>query len=227
MILSGYFHRSVKANFHKLRLYFHRSVKAKVSRSRIDCIKGHDNVLYEGNVVPSIFVDHYNTYFGTEETISNLHSEGLFTRTLNSEKALIMVRQVTNEEIKSAMFNIGNDKAPGPDGFTSIFFKKAWDIVVNDVCHAVKDFFSNGQILREINHTIIALLPKVSTPSRINDYRPISCCNVIYKCISKIITNRIKDGLDDVVSVNQSAFIPGRSISDNILLLRSLCTTNI
>ena len=45
-----------------------------------------------------------------------------------NEKALFMVRQVTNEEIKKAMFNIWNDKAPGPDGFTSIFFKKAWDI---------------------------------------------------------------------------------------------------
>ncbi|GJU46356.1 hypothetical protein Tco_1203622 [Tanacetum coccineum] len=77
-------------------------------------------------------------------------------------------------------------------------------------------------MLKEINDTIIALLPKVSTPSRINDYRPISCCNVIYKCVSKIITNCIKDGLDDVVSNNKSAFIPGRSISDNILLTQEL-----
>ena len=91
-----------------------------------------------------------------------------------------------------------------------------------DVCNAVSDFFLNGRILKEINHTIIALLPKVSSPSLINDYRPISCCNVIYKCISKIITNRIKEGLNDLVSDNQSAFIPGRSISDNILLTQDL-----
>ncbi|GJU52788.1 uncharacterized protein Tco_1226502 [Tanacetum coccineum] len=172
--------------------YFHRSVKANVSRSR------------------------------SEDTVAPLDEDGLFTHKLNSDKALFMVRQVTNEEIKDVIFNIGNDKAPGPDGFTSVFFKKAWDIVGNDVCNAVKDFFSNGHILREINHTIIALLSKVTTPSKINDYRPISCCNVIYKCVSKIITNRIKNGLDDVVSVNQSAFIPGRSISDNILLTQEL-----
>lgn len=57
---------------------------------------------------------------------------------------------------------------------------------------------------------------------RVSDYRPISCCNFIYKCISKIITNRIKEGLDDIVSDNQSAFVLGCSISDNILLTQEL-----
>nr|GEZ42753.1 methylenetetrahydrofolate reductase 1 [Tanacetum cinerariifolium] len=64
-----------------------------------------------------------------------------------------MVRDITNEEIKSAMFDIGDDKSPGPDGFTSTFFKKGWEVVGNDVCNAVRDFFSNGCILKEINHT--------------------------------------------------------------------------
>lgn len=85
----------------------------------------------------------------------------------------------------------------------------------------VTEFFSNEKLLR-VNNTIIALIPKVSTPSKITDYRPISCCNVIYKCISRIITTRMKDGLMDIVSDNQSAFIPGRSISDNILLTQEL-----
>ncbi|GKB19417.1 protein LAZ1 [Tanacetum coccineum] len=59
-------------------------------------------------------------------------------------------------------------------------------------------------------------------PGRINDYRPISCCNIIFKCISKIIANRIKGDLGDLVSINQSAFVPGRRISDNILLTQEL-----
>ncbi|GKA89536.1 hypothetical protein Tco_0811348 [Tanacetum coccineum] len=80
----------------------------------------------------------------------------------------------------------------------------------------------NDMILREVNHTFIALIPKVSIPLRINDYRPISCCNVIYKCISKILTNRIISGIKDVVSDNQSAFIQGRKISYNILITQEL-----
>ncbi|GKA59321.1 RNA-directed DNA polymerase, eukaryota, reverse transcriptase zinc-binding domain protein [Tanacetum coccineum] len=64
----------------------------------------------------------------------------------------------------------------------------------------------------------ISLIPKVVVPKKVIDYRPISCCNVVYKTISKVITNRIKRVLSGLVGENQSAFIPGRQISDNILL---------
>ncbi|GJU58679.1 hypothetical protein Tco_1236445 [Tanacetum coccineum] len=125
-------------------------------------------------------------------------------------------------KIKKAMFDIGDAKAPGPDGYTSTFFKKGWDVVGQDVCNAIQDFFRNGKLLKESNHTFLALIPKVATPVKVNDYRPISCCNVIYKCISKILTNRIIEGIKEVVSENQSAFVPGRRISDNILITQEL-----
>ncbi|GKA99271.1 putative reverse transcriptase domain, reverse transcriptase zinc-binding domain protein [Tanacetum coccineum] len=80
----------------------------------------------------------------------------------------------------------------------------------------------NGKLLKELNHTIIALISKVQAPSRINDYQPISCCNVLFKCISNIIANRIKHCLKTLIRPNQSAFILGRSISDNILLTQEL-----
>lgn len=87
-----------------------------------------------------------------------------------------------------------------------------------DTCAAMREFFSSGKLLGEFNATLISLIPKIKTPSLVTDYRPISCCNVIYKTISKVITNRIKMVLNDLVDVNQSAFIPGRHICDNILL---------
>ncbi|GJZ73239.1 hypothetical protein Tco_0637385 [Tanacetum coccineum] len=126
------------------------------------------------------------------------------------------------QEVKEAIFSMGNDKSPGPDGYTAAFFKEAWDIVSSDVTKAVQEFFINGKLLKELNHTIIALIPKVASPSRINDYRPISCCNVLFKCISKIIANRIKESLKVLVSLNQSAFVLERKISDNILLMQEL-----
>lgn len=77
-------------------------------------------------------------------------------------------------------------------------------------------------MLKELNNTVIALLPKASSPNFITDYRPISCCNILYKCISKIISNRIQVGLKEIVSENQSALVPGRRISDNILLTQEI-----
>lgn len=90
------------------------------------------------------------------------------------------------------------------------------------MCKAVREFFTRGKLLKELNHIVIALPPKVKTPSQINDHRPISCCNVLYKCISKLITNRIKEGLNDIVSDKQSAFVTGRRIVDNIRITHEL-----
>jgi hypothetical protein len=98
---------------------------------------------------------------------------------------------VSNDSIKEALFSIGNDKAPGPDGYLSLFFKTAWDMVGNDLCAAIRDFFVSGRLLKQVNHSVIALMPKSDNVTFAADFRPISCCNVIYKVISKILAGRM------------------------------------
>jgi len=117
---------------------------------------------------------------------------------------------------------MGDDKAPGPDGFTAKFFKKSWEIVGADVVKAVQSFFSSGRLLGQVNATIISLIPKVPHPETPSQFRPISCCNVLYKVITKILANRIKPILSGLVEVSQAAFVPGRSIGDNVLLAQEL-----
>ncbi|XP_035832931.1 uncharacterized protein LOC118481782 [Helianthus annuus] len=195
--------------------FFHSSLKIRNHCSRIDVIKDSDGNLYEGDTVFQAFVHHYEKFFGAQGDISLNPAPDLFSKVLSPQTASHMIRQVTAEEVKKAMFSIAIDKAPGPDGYTTAFFKSAWPIVGNDVTCAIIDFFETGKLLRELNHTTIVLIPKCPTPSAVTDYRPIACCNVLYKCISKIVANRIKGVLNDIVSVNQSAFVPGRRISDN------------
>lgn len=133
-----------------------------------------------------------------------------------------MVRHVSDAEIKEAMFDIEDSKAPGPDGFTAKFFKASWGIIGKEVCLAIQEFFNSGKLLGELNATLISLVPKIPTPNKVSDFRPIACCNVLYKCISKVITNRIKGVLGKIVNENQSAFIVGRQITDNILFAQEL-----
>ena len=104
--------------------YFHRSVKAQASRRRIDCVMGPDNVLYEGNLVPNIFVQHYMNFIGEESEVNPLILEGLFVKRLGQEKADNMVRSVSDEEIRNAMFSIDNDKAPGQMGIHHYFLRR-------------------------------------------------------------------------------------------------------
>ncbi|KAJ0040290.1 hypothetical protein Pint_27483 [Pistacia integerrima] len=103
-----------------------------------------------------------------------------------------MISKVSKEKIQETMFGISKDKAPGPDGNRAFFFKKVWDIVGHDVFKAIQNFFKSGKMPREVNCAIIALVPKNENPSSCSEFRPISCCNTIYKCISKIMANRVK-----------------------------------
>ncbi|GJR27547.1 hypothetical protein Tco_1103779 [Tanacetum coccineum] len=183
-------------------------------KAKIDWLEGE----VTGSGVSVVFVSHYESFIGSSLECDLLNTEGLFNKKFLDGSNMQIIRPIMNAEIKTAMFDIGEDKASGPDVYTSMFLKKGRDVVGADVCKAIHDLFSNGKLLNEINHTFMTLIPKIATPQKVNDYRPISCCNVIYKCISKIITNRIKE----VVSENQSAFVLGRRFSDNILLTQEL-----
>ncbi|GKB17548.1 RNA-directed DNA polymerase, eukaryota, reverse transcriptase zinc-binding domain protein [Tanacetum coccineum] len=77
-------------------------------------------------------------------------------------------------------------------------------------------------MLGEVNATLITLVPKIQHLTKVSEYRPIACCNVVYKCISKIISSRIQGCLDKLISINQSAFVPGRLIQDNLLITQEL-----
>lgn len=134
----------------------------------------------------------------------------------------MLCRPFSREEVKQALFSIPKDKALGPDGFSSGFFKAAWPTIGEDFTTAVLDFFKSGKILGQINATNITLVPKVKWPSSVSDYRPISCCNISYKVISKLIAQRLNIVLPILISENQSAFARDRSIMTNILICQDI-----
>ena len=90
---------------------------------------------------------------------------------------------VSNDDIKKALFIIGDDKSSRLDGYSSLFFKKSWDFVGEDLCAVVHDFFVFRKLLKHINHSIMALVPKSANVTSANDFKPICYCNVVYKVI--------------------------------------------
>ncbi|KAL2251937.1 UNVERIFIED_CONTAM: hypothetical protein Sindi_2316000 [Sesamum indicum] len=148
----------------------------------------------------------------------------LFRQLLSEEDARFLLEPFTPADVKQAVFDIAEDKAPGPDGYSSGFFKDSWPIVGQEVSSAVLDFFSTGRLLKQINTMLLALIPKVHSPMTVGDFRPISCCNMLYKIIAKLIVQRLSVILDKLISPCQAAFVPGRSIGDNIMLAQELFT---
>lgn len=170
-------------------------------------------------------VTFYKNFLGNSDTevigcSMNLLKE--FVTPLSDEDALSLCVSITDEEIKKSLFGIRNDKAPGPNCFTSKFFKDSWSLVKSDEFEDVKQFFISCSLLPAFNYTSLTLIPKKKIPQTMFDFRPIACCSVIYKCITKILANRLKSYLSDIISRNQSAFVEGRNISDNVLLAQEL-----
>ncbi|XP_012847996.1 PREDICTED: uncharacterized protein LOC105967956 [Erythranthe guttata] len=126
----------------------------------------------------------------------------------------------TADEVTRAISQMSPSKSPGPDGFLVLFYTKYWKILGDSVLKCVLDFLNNRRLPSKLNFTFIVLIPKVVNPEKITEYRPISLCNVIYKFGSKVIANRMKTLLNDVISLNQSAFVPKRLITDNIWLIK-------
>ncbi|XP_075473927.1 uncharacterized protein LOC142504980 [Primulina tabacum] len=126
------------------------------------------------------------------------------------------------EEVRATVFSIHPDSVAGPDGFSSAFLQNCWEIVHQDVYDAVLDFFRGSPLPTGFTATTITLIPKVEVAHAWSDFRPISLCNVSNKIISKLLYSRLRVVVERLISLNQSGFVLGRLISDNILLAQEL-----
>jgi exonuclease III len=163
------------------------------------------------------FVDYFSDLFSTGQPDHMEECLETVDRRISTETNDRLLRPFTAAEVELAIHQMAPLKAPGPDGFNACFYQKNWELIGGEVCNAVISTLNLGVINKEINSTYIALIPKSKNPICVTDYRPISLCNVIYKLISKVLANRLKEVLPTIISPYQSAFIPGRLITDNIL----------
>ncbi|GKA61309.1 RNA-directed DNA polymerase, eukaryota, reverse transcriptase zinc-binding domain protein [Tanacetum coccineum] len=149
------------------RTVFHFTWTKSLNNPNSHILKKLDRIM--GNdLFVELFKDAYACFCHTSflVTVLRLHYRGvggvtndveecniIFEKQVNVEDALGMIKEVTNKEIHDATCDIDDNKAPEPDGYTSKFYKKAWPVIGDDVSRAIKEFFTKGRLLKEMNAT--------------------------------------------------------------------------
>ena len=140
------------------------------------------------------------------------------TSRVSSDMNEDLIAEFKAEEVWYALKQMHPTKAPEPDDMSPIFYKHYWDIVGPEVVNCVLSSLNSGRMPCSLNETYLCLIPKVKSPQKITEFKPISLCNVVYKLISKVLANRLKRVLDAVIDESQSAFVPSKLITDNVLV---------
>lgn len=211
--------------------YFHAKTKQRRSYNRILHIQDEAGKHYSTvKDIHSHILTYFRDLYTRKRNIIDAQLMNGIPLTVTEDINKSLTSPVTEKEIRDAVFAMNPEKTPGPDGMTAAFYRQHWEVIKPGVISYAKLFFEQSYLDPRINETHI-LIPKIENPITIKDYRPISLANVAYKIISKILAERMKPWLHNVITENQSAFIPGRLITDNVLisheLMHSLHTKNL
>ncbi|WVZ54039.1 LOW QUALITY PROTEIN: hypothetical protein U9M48_004907 [Paspalum notatum var. saurae] len=180
-----------------------------------------DHVFLSQEDKQEVVTDFYSNLLGAAEKrdytfdLSAFHSQQLDLSNLNEPFTL--------EEVWATIKDMSLDKAPGPDGFTGRFYRSCWDIIKKDVL-LILSAIHRGHVFkfRLPNSAFITLIPKSAEAASVKDYRPISLVHSFAKLVTKILANRHSPLLPNLICINQSAFVRGRSIHDNFMFVQQL-----
>jgi hypothetical protein len=198
--------------------FFHLRASKRKKRNRIAKLRRANGSLSEDvQEMCSMAREFYKNLYSTEGTFGMDEVLNAVPVTVTQEMNERLIQPFDDTEVKQALFQMYPLKAPGPDGFPAHFFQKHWDLCGGEVTMAVLRILRGEDSPAGINQTFVVLMPKVASPEELGQFRTISLCNVIYKIASKVLANRLTPILPEIISEEQSAFVPGRLITDNII----------
>lgn len=199
--------------------FFHLSTIIHRKSNHIHHILDHHNVLVSDyDTIGVVFVKFFTNLYTSSLPSFPFDLQGLISPSVFGAANTNLTTIPSDVEIHRSLISMANNKSLGLHGMSPVFFKTYWSIIVVDVINAVQNFFSTGKLNKAVNHTFITLVPKRLAANKVELFRPIALCNVIYKLITKILSSGLKGLLVDIIHLNQATFIPNQSISDNCII---------
>jgi len=171
-----------------------------------ECKDFYANLYKEENVDQSL-IDYFLKEVPKLPEIDRDSCEGL----LSVEECLISINKMEN------------GKSPGMDGLPKEFYSKVFHIIGKDFVKVMNNIYIEGNMAPSQKKGLITLICKDKNKSeQLTNWRPISLLNVDYKIVSKAMTNRLSGVIDKLIHIDQTCAVPGRSIQDNVHLLRNI-----
>jgi hypothetical protein len=164
--------------------YFHSKSVWRARKNKIRSLTDDNGVVHDDDAsMHQMANDYFQTLFTADDTLDPSPVVELFEQCISDETNDHLCNDFSEKEIADALFQIGPLKAPSPDGFPARFFQRNWGALKDKIIAAVLEFFKSGVMPEGANSTSIVLIPKVTNPGKLSDYRPISLCNVVYKVV--------------------------------------------
>ena len=168
--------------------YFHHRASQRYRRNRIVRLRNSRGVMCMGDDnVASLLEEFYKELFKTSNPCNMEEVVQHTGRVVTEEMNKVLVEEFTRAEIELALNQMAPLKAPGPDGMPPLFYQHYWPSIGDEVSEAVLDCLNSGKMPSGLNHTFLTLIPKVKSPEKVSDFRPIALCNILYKLISKCL----------------------------------------
>ncbi|XP_074301224.1 uncharacterized protein LOC141632585 [Silene latifolia] len=199
--------------------FFHTRAEERKRTNFIDKLVDDEGITRCGDEAVGSVANSYfqQLFFTANPAVPDDILEGIEQRFTDDMNAILR-HDYSEDEVLDALNQMHPLKALGPDGMNGLFYQTYWSTIGPVVLETVLAILRGERSPRELNKMSIMLIPKNKTPDKIRDFRPISLCNVAYKLVSKVLANWLEVFLCGIVSENQSAFIPGRAISDNVMI---------
>jgi hypothetical protein len=203
--------------------YYQIKAVTRRRKNNILMLRGDNNEWVEdADKIRCMATEFYQKLFTRTQVLFEWNQTSVTYPRLSNELLEMLNAPITNDEVRKAIFVMNPWKAPGPDGFPAGFYQKSWSFVGEHVCDFVRLVWSNPSKISEVNQTDICLIPKIQSPEYISQFRPISLCNTIYKVVSKVVVERLKDCIPIIISPYQTGFVPGRNIHENIIVAQEM-----
>ncbi|XP_070032252.1 uncharacterized protein [Nicotiana tomentosiformis] len=203
--------------------FFHIHINEKRKKLQMERIQNGDgNWLEDQEQMANAAIEFYQRQFTNKGNPTNFSMLENLPTIVTLAQNLELCRFSTLEEVRVAIFKLSGDSASGSDGFTGLFYQECWKVISYDMHNMILHFYGGAPLPKSITHTNLVFLPKKPRVQTFSDLRPISLSNFINKVLSRVIHDKLEQFLPSLICPNQSRFVKGRSIFENILLTQEI-----